>query len=187
MWTAIKTVAGSAFKWVKGNARLVIEYVLIALIVTIAGFTATIWIDKLKTEVKLAETAGVLQTVKNTVTILEDVADSQGNEITTLKNLRQIDSDALTALVDNMKKLAQKDSQVRARLQHLEDTNEVVRAYMDTPIPPDVACMHDDACEEGGGNGEGNKNGIHRGPETVPYRMFTSNREPSAQSYQRPE
>lgn len=176
MWTAILKIAGGSWGWITGNLRLMIEYALIATIVIIAGITATMWVDKLKTEVALAETRTDLESVLHTVDALEGTTERQGTEIVTLNGLRKVDSTALLELVSSMEALAKKDGNVRARLQHLEDTNDVVKAYMDTPLPADVACLHNDSCQAGDPDSEGNNHGIYRRASAISGTLLTADR-----------
>lgn len=146
------------FTFVKAKNRLVIEYVLIALLVTTAATTFTLWLQKAKTEQQL-------EVVQTRVGTLEAITEIQEATIGNLKELRYKDSIALDGLISDYKALAITDARVRHKLGELERTNETVRDYLALPIPADLACMLDKTCSPGDtDSGEGGAGDPSPGP-----------------------
>lgn len=139
----------TAWGFLKNKKRLVIEYVLIAIVVAVAGFTFTLWLSKIRTEKALAETRTDLVTVQGRLTAVESINQAQEATIGELKELRHADAQALTGLLTDYKVLAENDARARKRLDSLEKTNEAVRTYLNQRIPPDLACLLNGTCEAG--------------------------------------
>jgi chromosome segregation ATPase len=132
--------------WLTGNFRLVIEYALIAGVITLAGVAMTLWGAKAKTEIVLAKTETRLGATENRVTTLESVNQAHEETIRELKDLRGQDAKALDGLLNDYKTLAESDSKVRTRLHHLETSNENVRNYLNLPVPAQLDCLLNDTC-----------------------------------------
>jgi hypothetical protein len=147
-----------SLSFITGNFRLVIEYALIATIVALCGFTAALWSSKLKTEESLAATQNALGVVSQSLNTTVGVVSDSVKKISDLSDLRRQDSKALTLLTSNLASLAKKDYEVRSRLQYLESSNEVVKQYLDAPIPPELICLLDDTCEAGDSHNSGAEN-----------------------------
>ena len=156
--TKLPWLAG-ALGFVKNKKRLVIEYVLLAVLVAVAGFTFTMWLQKERTEKSLAVAQGELQTVKGRLTIVEAVNDQQEKTISDLKDLRSEDAKALGGLLSDYKSLAANDARVRRRLTTLEQTNETIRTYLNQPIPSDLVCLLNGACNAGDPGRDANREG----------------------------
>lgn len=139
----------SALGFFKHKTRLVIEYVLIAVIVAVAGFTFTMWLSKERTEKSLLTTQNELQTVQQRLGAVESVNRQQQETIGELKELRLQDAQALTGLLTDYKVLADNDARARNRLVTLEKSNETVRNYLNRHIPPDLACLLNNTCDTG--------------------------------------
>lgn len=133
---------GTIISFVSNKTRLVIEYLLIALTVTMAGALLTLWLQKRNQDKVIAD-------IQSTVVSLELAKQLQDTQITTLKDLRLRDSQSLEGLINDYKSLAQTDTAVRMRLKKLEQTNEAVRNYLDTPIPDAYRCVLNDTCKDG--------------------------------------
>jgi hypothetical protein len=120
--------------WLTGNFRLVIEYVLIGTVVTLAGVAVALWGAKKNTEVVLSKTETRLGATENRVTTLESVNQAHEETIKELKDLH------------DYKMLAEYDSKVRTRLHNLETSNENVRNYLNLPVPAQLDCLLNDTC-----------------------------------------
>ena len=129
--------------------RLLLEYFLIALVVMIAGFTFTMWLQKGRLALSLAETQTELVSVHDRLTVVETVNTQQEETIASLNELRVSDARALGSLITDYKFLAQNDLQARKRLDSLEQTNETVRTYLNQPVPLDLICLFDQTCPAG--------------------------------------
>lgn len=132
--------------WLTGNFRLVIEYVLIGTVVSLAGVAVALWGAKAKTEVILAKTETRLGATEGRVTTLESVNQAHEETIKELKDLRGQDAKALDGLLNDYKLLAESDARVRTRLHSLETSNENVRNYLNLPVPAQLDCLLNDTC-----------------------------------------
>ena len=106
----------SAMGFFKNKTRLVIEYILIAVIVAAAGFTFSMWLSKERTEKSLLTTQNELLTVQQRLGAVESVNQQQEATIGELKELRLQDAQALTGLLTDYKVLADNDARARNRL-----------------------------------------------------------------------
>jgi cell division protein FtsB len=144
MFSLLSKIPGVS--WVTGNFRLVIEYALIATVVTLAGVAVALWGGKKKTEVVLAQTETRLTGAEARMTTLESVNEAHEETIKELKDLRGQDAKALDGLLSDYKMLAEADSRVRTRLHNLETSNENVRNYLNLPVPAQLDCLLNDTC-----------------------------------------
>lgn len=147
----------SVLGFFRKKTRLVIEYALIAVIVSAAGFTFSMWLSKEHTEKSLLTTQNELQTVLHRLSAVESVNQQQQETIVELKELRLQDAHALTGLLADYKVLTDNDARARNRLATLEKSNETVRNYLNQRIPPDLACLLNNTCDTG--NPSSNKGG----------------------------
>ncbi len=147
----------SAVSFIKNKNRLLIEYALIALLVTVSGFTLTLWLSKERAENSLITTQAELGEVARRLGIVEFINVQQEATIASLKELRVLDAQVLTGLFKDYRSLVANDARARERLENLEQSNETVRQYLDYIIPPELACLLNATCETGDGdkNGEG--------------------------------
>ena len=160
----------SAMGFFKNKTRLVIEYILIAVIVAAAGFTFSMWLSKERTEKSLLTTQNDLSTGWRRLGAVESVNQAQEATIGELKELRLQDAHALTGLLTDYKVLADNDARARNRLATLEKSNETVRNYLNQPIPPDLMCLLNRTCDSGNpGSDKGGAGSATRGTGlTVP-------------------
>lgn len=140
----------TAATFVKTRSRLAIEYGLIAVLITVAGFTFSLWLSKGKTEKALSHAKSSLASVQGRLDSVEQINQTQEATIGELKELRLLDAQALTGLLSDYKSLSKSDTRARKRLDTLEKTNEVVRNYLDQRIPPDLVCLLNDTCRATG-------------------------------------
>lgn len=129
---------GPAIGFVTGKFRLVIEYALIAAVVTLAGVAVALWGAKKRTEVVLAHTETRLTSTEGRLTTVEAINQAHEATIADLHNLREKDSLAITGLLDDYKTLHVKDQQMRDLLNDLETHNATVKSYLDQPVPADL-------------------------------------------------
>lgn len=132
--------------WLTGNFRLVIEYALIAAVVSLAGVAVALWGAKKNTEIVLSKTETRLTGAEARMTTLESVNQAHEATIVELKELRGQDAKALDGLLGDYKILAEADARVRTRLHNLETSNENVRNYLNLPVPAQLDCLLNDTC-----------------------------------------
>lgn len=147
----------SAWAFLTGKARLIIEYSLIAAFVALAGWSvATWWINRdtvkgLTTQV--TDLSGQLGGVSHDLAVQVQANKDQDDAIAELKRLRAIDSKALGELQGELAKADTKGDTVRRKLAELEKSNADAKALLDTAVPPALGCVLDGTpCPGAGGN-----------------------------------
>lgn len=122
------------------KTRLFIEYLLIGFVVSLAGATLTLWLQKNTIEENLTKT-------QKAVTELEVKTTTQDQTIIDLKDLRSRDAVAIDGLITDYKTLASNSKSVNDKLKKLEQTNEEVRRYMRDPLPAALKCVLNNTCQ----------------------------------------
>lgn len=139
MLASLGLFAGVASFFVS-KKRLIVEYVLLALLIVTAATTFTMWAGKRNALLKL-------ESVQTRLSIVEDVNEVQGKTITGLMELRNKDSIALERVLADFKQMAQNNSEAENRLEDLESKNEIVRDYLNSPVPLDLQCVLTPGCK----------------------------------------
>lgn len=142
---------GTAMSFVTGNARLVIEYVLIGLIIAGMATAITLWYRTQYLETRNDE-------LRERINNVEVINEAQDKTITYLHDLRKQDAAVMAGLVTDYAKLSKSDMAARKKLSDLEKQNANVRDYLDQPLPPELVCMLNNSCtgaEAGGQNRQG--------------------------------
>ena len=139
---------GTAISFVTGNARLVIEYVLIALTIAGAATAIALWYRTNYLEARNDE-------LRERVVNVEVINEAQDKTISDLQALRQQDAAVMAGLVTDYAKLSKSDATARKKLSELEKQNANVRDYLDQPLPPELVCMLDSSCTAAQASGAG--------------------------------
>jgi len=151
------TVGTTAWSWITGKARLIIEYALIAVVVSLAGFTLAIWLQRRELAQQVTKLSGTVGTLSGTVTEQADVNRQQDVALTELRRLRDVDNQALTSLHGELNKAGEKGESLRRRIAELEKNNADARALLDTPVPAELGCLLDGRPCQGAGGHDGNQ------------------------------
>jgi hypothetical protein len=141
----MKTLFSNVALYVKSHVRLLFGYALIAALITVGGFTASLWLRNAEMKTDIANLNTSLVITKNTIEQLTFAATTQHRAISDLVTLRKLDSDALTGLASDVKVINAKDYRTRLQIQNLENQNEAVRNYLNSVIPADLVCVFDPA------------------------------------------
>lgn len=130
---------GRAVAFVTSKTRLVIEYVLIALLLTSAGVALTLWVrtDGLENNNEALQVR---------VSHSESVNEAQDRTISLLQDLRRRDAALMKGLADDYSTLAKSDVSARKKLAALEKRNESVRSYLEQPVPDELVCLLNVTC-----------------------------------------
>lgn len=139
---------GTAVSFVTGNARLVIEYALIALVIAGAATAIALWYRTNYLEARNDE-------LRERVVSVEVINGVQDKTISDLQALRQQDTAVITGLVTDYAKLSKSDATARKKLSELEKQNANVRDYLDQPLPPELVCMLNNSCTAAQASGAG--------------------------------
>lgn len=139
---------GTAISFVTGNARLVIEYVLIALAIAGAATAIALWYRTNYLEARNDE-------LRERVVNVEVINEAQDKTISDLQALRQQDAAVMAGLVTDYAKLSKSDAHARKKLSELEKQNANVRDYLDQPLPPELVCMLNNSCTAAQASGAG--------------------------------
>jgi len=126
------------FTFAREKCRLIIEYILIAVLITTAALTLNLWLGKLKVESKLSAVTVELGEVKNKIVVLESVNKVQQQTIDDLKNLRAKDSKIVAELISGFDEIASNTSGRASSIETLERKDETVSNYLNTVIPPNL-------------------------------------------------
>lgn len=148
--------------FVQNKTRLVLEYILIAVLVASASLTFTMWLSKGRIQEQLGAAQKDLASAHKRLDAVELVNEQHELTISSLKEMRLKDATALAGLISDYKALANSDAIARKRLATLENTNEDVRIYLNQRIPPNLACLLNHTCEAG--NQGGDKAGARAAP-----------------------
>ncbi len=139
---------------IKSNARLYLEYALIALVLAIGGLAVTLKVQAMRQEVTLATQASTIERLdsdltleKARVSLVEGVAQAQGVALGKLADQRKIDGDIMNELLDTYQGLQRQDEKLRSQLDSLRDDDNA-KEYLAAPVPDSVACLWDDSCPE---------------------------------------
>ena len=143
---------GTAVSFVTGNARLVIEYVLIGLIIAGMATAITLWYRTQYLETRNNE-------LRERVVNVEVINEAQDKTISDLQALRQQDAAVMAGLVTDYAKLSKSDATARKKLLDLEKQNANVRSYLDEPLPPELVCMLNDSYTAAQDSGAGGQSG----------------------------
>lgn len=141
---------GTAVTFVTGNARLVIEYVLIALAIAGAATAIALWYRTNYLEARNDE-------LRERVVNVEVINEIQDKIISDLQALRQQDAAVMAGLVTDYAKLSKSDATARKKLSELEKQNANVRDYLDQPLPPELVCMLNNSCTAAQASGAGSQ------------------------------
>lgn len=121
------------------NLRLVIEYALITVLLLVAGVTVHLYVvkqDLVKANTVLTERVAQAETI-NTL---------QEKAIVTLSKAREQDNVAIRILTSENERLDNLHTQTRKQIAQLESENEIVRSYLSTRIPAELACVLNRTC-----------------------------------------
>lgn len=148
---------GTAISFVTGNARLVIEYILIALAIAGAATAIALWYRTNYLEARNDE-------LRERITNVEVINETQDKTITDLQDLRKQDAAVMAGLVTDYAKLSKADATARKKLSELEKQNANVRDYLDQPLPPELVCMLNNSCTGSEASGAGVSSGAASKP-----------------------
>lgn len=151
--------------FVKGRANLVFGYALIAALITLGGFTATLWMRNADMKLKVSTLNTSLVTTQGEVTTLKGVTETQSETINTLHELRQKDATTMLGLMEDVSTIRGRHAATSNRVLNLEMKNAKVKTYLDIALPPELQCVLDDACADAdNGGGETSTGTSTKGP-----------------------
>lgn len=102
-----------SFHFVNRKTRLVVEYVLVAILITTAGTAASLWFEQ-------AAMTAQLQAVQGKVVVIESVNEKQ--ELT----IHDLDI---------------RHAELKGKLSDLEKSDEALKNYLSQPLPGKLGCM----------------------------------------------
>lgn len=140
--TILRT-AGRAILWPFSHLRLMIEYVLIAALITTA---ATVLVNR----TKMAEQDGKINVLKSdidakgrTIQIQAQVNAEQDAAIKGLQDLRKRDEHALLGLRSDLQRNRDTTRAVDEKLLILEKNNAAAKSLLSIPVADDIGCVLD--------------------------------------------
>lgn len=143
------------WKWVTSHIRLVIEYVLIGLVVTLAGLAlnSQLRIRSLNNTITGLNTS--LGAMGVTLERQVEVNKAQDVAISDLRAAREADDNHILALEGKVTESYRNYVETKRRIAELEKTDEKTKTFLDLAIPDRVRCVLDGFPCEGGDGDEG--------------------------------
>lgn len=133
----------SAFSWVTGNARLVIEYALLAALVVVGVIAMTAKMHGLVLDKQISDMQGKVDTQQGTINNLVDANTQQQQAIGQLQDMRDKDSHTIVGLQGDLKLFRVSAKSVSDKVSELEKNNARAKALMDVAVAPDIGCVLD--------------------------------------------
>lgn len=138
------TLLRNAMGWLGGHARLAIEYVLIALLVSVSGFALWQWGHAQQQDQERAVLASKVAEANGTINNLVLDNRAQDDAIAALRDLRAKDAKAIAGLQKDIVHADRRSLSVKTKLDQLEMNNARAKTLLDTAVPPDTGCVLDD-------------------------------------------
>lgn len=154
------SILGSVMKGTAKSAafhkiRLWLEYLMLAAILALAGFSLY---AHMKGRV-LTENVTRLQTaVANSDARVKEVEEANAQQVVaikTIQNLTETQTRLVGGLSEDLQKISLRDKNTALRIGALEKSNAALTQYLDARIPTPVGCMLDNSCEPASANGGG--------------------------------
>ena len=134
---------GTAAAWVGSKARLLLEYGLIASVVALAGFAFNSTLQRKALEKTVTGLSTSLGSVATTLNQQVEANHQQDAAIQRLKDLRELDSSALSTLQGELGSVNANNRTIKTKLAELERTNAQAKAFLDIAVPDAVGCLLD--------------------------------------------
>jgi hypothetical protein len=131
------------WSWVTGKARLIIEYVLLALVVALAGYTVFSFVERKQLIANVSDLSTKLGNVSQTLNQQVAINHDQDAAIAEVKRLRGLDGDAIQGLQKDLATAQTHDHSIRQKLAQLEKNNADARDLLDTAVPVGLGCVLD--------------------------------------------
>lgn len=127
--------------WFNTKRRLLTEYLLLGLLVSVAGLAFSFWMTRKEVKDDLLNAQTVITQVQGELALANSANEMNQNAIASLNSFRQIDSSAIAGLFAALQDINNERTAQDVRLQQLEKDNAEVTNYLDTPVPPQLACL----------------------------------------------
>lgn len=125
--------------------RLWIIYALIFVAIVGAAIGVAAKFEQKRIELQMTKQENVVSEQAREIAGLKEDKQRQDLALTALQASRDADSTVLAGLSREMQRLGLQHTSAMDKISHLEKTNEKVRAYLDSPVPPD-GCVLDNSC-----------------------------------------
>lgn len=136
-----------AFKWITSNIRLFIEYLLLWMLVSLAGLCLTMWFRNTGLQKSVEAITTEMNELQLQLTVRQEVMEQQANVMDQLLVLRSVDSDFLQSLSTNLQHNDTLSREWFLNYSALEKDHETAKPFLDTPVPVGVRCLLDGACQ----------------------------------------
>ena len=126
--------------------RLYVIYILIgiAIVGAAVGVAAKFEAKDIALDMQRQQTK--IDAQANTISNLEQERLRQHNALTELQAAQSANNMVLSGLAADLRALDLQRASINDKISYLEKSNEQVRAYLDSPVPPD-GCLLDNSCE----------------------------------------
>lgn len=141
-------VLGTLSRLLAGKFRLVVEYLLLALVVIAAASCITLWVETREQRHEIGQ-------LRTRVVNNEIMNATQASTIDGLLAARRKDAEVTAGLLRDFAAISRLDKATQRKLRELERRNASVRDYLDQPIPADLGCLLDGSCKASADSDEG--------------------------------
>ena len=141
--TGFLRLIGKAVSWPFVHFRLLIDYVLLAGVVSLAGAMLYTRIHVAQQDDVIHQLGAAVSSAQTTIATQKQINDDQNVAIDQLKGLREKDDRALTGLQSDFAAERTKSASFRSQLRQLEENNARAKALLDLAVPDDVGCVLD--------------------------------------------
>lgn len=141
--TGFLRLFGSAVSWPFAHLRLLIDYALLAGVVSLAGAMLYTRIHVAQQDDVIHQLSATITANATTIAAQQKINADQDVAIGQLKGLREKDDRALTGLQSDFAAERTKSASFRSQLRQLEENNARAKALLDTAVPDDTSCVLD--------------------------------------------
>lgn len=127
---------------IQSKIRLVIEYGLVAVVITLGGFTIALWAQKKHTDLTLTQVRADLTLSNHKIGVLgsslksvQEVNKKQEDTIQELQRLRVLDSETIGSLQAKLQDTIHLRTSEQKKLDQIRNKDEEVDKYLSSPIP----------------------------------------------------
>ena len=145
----MKTILSKLFSFIVEKPRLFIEYLLIGCIMFFAAICVKLWMENVAVNARITQNESRYaelhsEHLQTTAALKELIA------------LRKKDQDSYHTLANEIKKNNEEREVLMCKLDNLEATNGVVKAYLNERVPDDLRRMLDNNTDTGATNSSNN-------------------------------
>jgi hypothetical protein len=148
MLSEVTSFFGGLFKgaatWVEGKGLLIIGYILVALLVAVAGYSVNSYVQIKTLQTSNLDLSSQLGGVAKDLSTVVKVNQTQQDAIDQLRDLRKTDASAIQGLQTELGAHGIDQTSVKAKVSQLEKNNATAKSVLDAAVPRDLGCVRND-------------------------------------------